>query len=394
MRQSTPPLLHKYLQTDVTMISAAPAPVDTDYIPEAVARQVLTIGYEHRPYKGGIGYLISVYERYFSVFKYITTYRMFPNKALLIGYFAGQYLRLLRTLMTDRSIRIVHIHGASYGSFYRKFVVFLTARYLFGRRTIYHMNGSEFEVFYTKSPAPIKSLIRFMVEKTDVMLCLSESWRAFFTANFTMQRIEVLGNVIDVPPVPTHPKASASSSAPLNVLFLGLIGNRKGIFDLLDVIRQHRADWQGRLELTIGGNGDTARLEAFIQEHDLGSLVRFAGWVSGGAKQQLLTDSDVFILPSYNEGLPLAILEALSYGLPVISTPVGGTAEVVIDGLNGFLVTPGDKGAIYDRLNRLIDAPLLVRQMGLASARLAEPYMPDAIFPKLLAIYTDLLAKK
>ncbi|GAB3895571.1 glycosyltransferase family 4 protein [Spirosoma agri] len=374
------------------MITASAPPVTSVSIPREVAEKVLTVGFRHRPYEGGIGYLIYVYEKYFGVFKYITTHRMVPNKLQLVWYFIGQYVNLLRTLIKDQSIRIVHIHGASYGSFYRKFIVFLTAKYLFGRQTIYHMNGSEFKVFFTESSPVMKNLVRFMVENTDVMLCLSESWKTFFEANFRMKRIEILGNVIDMPQRSTA-LTNPLGSGPLRVLFLGLIGNRKGIFDLLDVVRQHKADWNGKLELTIGGNGEVEKLQAFIEQHRLETIVRFEGWVSGDHKQKLLSESDVYILPSYNEGLPLSILEAMSYHLPVISTPVGGTAEAVVDGVNGYLVQPGDKQAIYERLNGFIENPCLVRQMGDESGYIIQRYLPDAIFPKLHSIYKDLLAQ-
>ncbi|WP_338875451.1 glycosyltransferase family 4 protein [Spirosoma sp. SC4-14] len=373
------------------MITTIAPPVTTVAIPDDVAEKVLTVGFRHRPYEGGIGYLIYVYEKYFGVFKYITTHRMVASKLRLVGYFIGQYINLLRTLLTDRSIQIVHIHGASYGSFYRKFIVFLTAKYLFGRKTIYHMNGSEFKVFYTGSRTVMKNLVRFMVENTDVMLCLSASWKAFFEANFQMKRIEILGNVIDVPQR-SHALTNPLNNGPLKVLFLGLIGNRKGIFDLLDVVRQHKDDWEGKLKLTIGGNGEVEKLQNFIAHHGLETIVEFKGWISGDYKQQLLSESDVYILPSYNEGLPLSILEAMSYHLPVISTPVGGTAEAVIEGVNGYLVQPGDKQAIYERLNAFVENPYLARQMGAESGTIIQRYLPDAIFPKLLSIYKDLLA--
>lgn len=374
------------------MISINSSPVQDLSIPYDVADKVLTIGLEHKPYKGGIGYLIYVYEKYFPVFKYVTTYRMLPSKAALSVYFAKQYLRFFWTLVRDRELRIVHIHGASYGSFYRKFIIFLTAKYLFGHRTIYHMNGSEFKVFFEEGSPFRKRLVRFMVEQTDVMICLSKSWETFFKSNFRMKQIEVLANVVDLPQRPAGASRSLGNG-PLKVLFLGLLGKRKGVFDLLDVIRAHRTEFTDRLQLTIGGNGEVDKLEQYIAEHQLEDIVHFAGWVTGEHKQRLLSESDVYILPSYNEGLPLAILEAMSYELPIISTPVGGTAEAVHDGVNGFLVEPGDKEAIYNRLKTLLENPALTRQMGQASGQIIERYLPQAILPKLLVIYQNLLVK-
>ena len=121
--------------------------------------------------------------------------------------------------------------------------------------------------------------------------------------------------------------------------------------------------------------------------------MHFEGWVSGEKKHQLLSISDVYILPSYHEGLPISILEAMYYQLPVISTPVGGTAEAVQEGVNGFLVTPGDKAALYDRLVKFMVQPDLARTMGVASGRIVSRYLPDTIFAQLSDIYKSMLAE-
>ena len=120
-------------------------------------------------------------------------------------------------------------------------------------------------------------------------------------------------------------------------------------------------------------------------------MAQFVGWISGPQKHQLLSESDLYILPSYNEGLPLSILEAMSYRLPVISTPVGGTAEAVQEGVNGFLVPPGDKAALHDRLLRFIAQPDLIVTMGNASGQIIRQYQPETIFPKLQTLYESLL---
>lgn len=362
-------------------------------MPPHLARRVLTAGPEHINYRGGIGGVMNVYARYISPYKCVTSHTPTARKWQLIPFFLKQYALFVRTLRTDPAIRIVHLQASSYGSFYRKLVLFLTAKYGFGKRTIYHVHGSEFAVFYQKSNRITQWLVRFLIEHTDVVICLSASWKAFFTENFRVRHIEILGNVIHKPNQPRRDRLRQPVTAPLRVLFLGAIGDRKGIFDLLDVIREHKSTFSGRLELRIGGNGDIDRLTTYIARHNLGDLVHFEGWVSGDDKARLLSESDVYILPSYNEGLPLAILEAMSYQLPIISTPVGGTAEAVIEGVNGFLVPPGDKPALYDRLMRFVTDPELARRLGDESGRIVKRYQPEAIFPALCVIYERMLEK-
>lgn len=363
-------------------------------IPQSMSEKILTVGTDHRNYKGGIGYLIHVYSQHFASFKSVTTHKLLNDnkfdKILLIPYFLKQYVLFLHQLATDRQLRIVHMHGSSYGSFYRELILFLTAKYVFRKKTIYHMHGSEFAVFYRGSNPLTKRLIHLLIENVDAVVCLSKSWHQFFTDNFRLKRIEIIGNVVNAEPQKIGSRREQTHE-PLTCLFLGAIGHRKGIFDLLDVLRQHKPSLEGRLRVVIGGNGETERLTAYIQEHRLEQMAQFVGWISGPQKHQLLSESDLYILPSYNEGLPLSILEAMSYRLPVISTPVGGTAEAVQEGVNGFLVPPGDKAALYDRLLRFIAQPDLIVTMGNASGQIIRQYQPETIFPKLQTLYESLL---
>jgi glycosyltransferase involved in cell wall biosynthesis len=175
------------------------------------------------------------------------------------------------------------------------------------------------------------------------------------------------------------------------LLFLGKIGHRKGIFDLIEVLAENRSVYEGRLELIIGGNGDIKKLEKVIIERGLESIVKYEGWVSGEKKQWLFSECDVYILPSYNEGLPLSILEAMSYGLPIISTCVGGIPEIVFDGENGFLITPGNKKEIDLLLSNLLTNSELINIMGKNSNKIVSSYYPERVIPKLQKIYSSLL---
>ncbi|QIP16692.1 glycosyltransferase family 4 protein [Spirosoma aureum] len=376
------------------MITATSPPKNDDaLVPQGIAKQVLTAGPDHINYRGGIGSVMNVYARHFAIYKCVTSHKPTAKKWQLIPFFLKQYGRFIQTLWTDNDIRIVHLQASSHGSFYRKLVLFITAKYGFGKQVIYHMHGSRFESFYLQSDPVSKRFIRFLVEHADMVIGLSTYWQDFFAQNFQTKRLEVLGNVIHQRESKDSPLDLKPVNGPLNVLFLGAIGHRKGIFDLLDTVRLHQAAFNGRLLLRVGGNGETEQLQAYIAEHKLESLVRFEGWVSGEKKHELLSISDVYILPSYNEGLPLSILEAMNYHLPIISTPVGGTAEAVHEGINGFLVPPGDKEEIYNRLLRFIAEPDLVTQMGAASGRIVQQYQPETIFPRLRGIYESMLVK-
>ena len=169
-----------------------------------------------------------------------------------------------------------------------------------------------------------------------------------------------------------------------------MITAQKGIYDLLDVIKEIRHDLKDKFCLHIGGNGETERLQKLIDENDLSDLVRFEGWVSGEKKKELLSLADAYILPSYIEGLPISILEAMSYGLPILSTPVGGIPEVV-DETNGILFTPGDKKEMADAIKSMVGNPQIGKSKGNASREKAVRYYPDNVASELIEIYNGIL---
>ena len=360
------------------------------FIPITTSERVVTIGPDHINYKGGIGGVMNVYSKYFGAYKYVTTHKEVNEKWQQIPFFLLQTYYFVKLIIEDKDIRIVHIQGSSHGSFYRKFILFIIAKYGFKLKIIYHMHGSRFERFYVQSDFISRKLVKFLAENSDIVICLSDYWKNFFNSSFRTKRLEILGNVIDKV---DNVLIKRVKNDKLNLLFLGAVGERKGIFDLLEAISASRHFFSGRLILTVGGNGETIRLENYIREHHLEDLVQYVGWVSGEKKHQLLSNSDLYILPSYNEGLPISILEAMSYHLPIISTPVGGTAEVVREDVNGFLIDPGDKAAMITRIKRFIDEPKLLTEMGHASGQLVKNYLPETIFPKLNELYESLLDK-
>ena len=97
------------------------------------------------------------------------------------------------------------------------------------------------------------------------------------------------------------------------------------------------------------------------------------GWIAGAEKEAWMRQTNVFILPSRNEGLPMAMLEAMAWGKALIVSPVGGIPEYVTDGVEGFLVPPDDIDAIADAIRKLAENPELRMQMGMAARTRVEP---------------------
>lgn len=351
-------------------------------ISKKTSEKILTIGPEYHNHRGGIGAVIDIYNKYFDGFNFIPTYKegsaLFKTYVFLIGL-----LKISYTLLRNRNIEIVHIHGSSRASFYRKFICFIISKYLFKKKVIYHIHDGTYHLFYAHSKTVTRKMIRMFVNHVDCLICLSESWKLFYEENFKAKSIVILPNIIDYPVI----KERKKDTRKIHFLFLGLISNNKGIFDLIEVIKNNIDAFDNKIELIIGGNGEVDRLQKLIEEYRIGHIVKFVGWVQNEIKVQYLHNIDVYILPSYNEGLPISILEAMSYRKPIISTNVGGIPEIVKNNENGFLISPGNLGQIEKSIKYFIKNPHDIEKFGHISEKMVEKYLPESVILHLENVY-------
>ena len=138
---------------------------------------------------------------------------------------------------------------------------------------------------------------------------------------------------------------------PLQIAFLGRLSPEKGIVDLIKSI----IPLQGKIRLSIiGGGVQEPELKQMIADNQLEEVVSLYGYMAWGEKLlEILRKQHLFVLPSYSEGLPTAIIEAMSCGLPVIATRVGGIPEIVKDNVNGFLYEAGNVGELTECIARM-----------------------------------------
>jgi glycosyltransferase involved in cell wall biosynthesis len=171
------------------------------------------------------------------------------------------------------------------------------------------------------------------------------------------------------------------------ILFLGNLLERKGISDLLHAAAALPKDtkpWR----LIAAGGGDLDRYKALVAELGIADRVEFAGWVDQARARALLAESDVLALPSYDEGLPLVILEALGMGTPVLCTPVGAIPEVLEDGHTAIFAKPGDRADLSRALRRLIDDDALRATLSREGLALyARRFTLNAFIASLFDVY-------
>lgn len=351
-------------------------------INKQISKQILTISTYHKDRNGGIATIVNSLSKYYEDFNYIASTRS-NNIFIMFGYFLNSIIKLIFYILF-RKIQIVHIHGASNGSFLRKMILIYISAF-FKIKIIYHIHGGGFQDFYQKYNK--FNIIDKTLQKVDLLLVLSETWKSYFSKIINPHKIFIMNNFIE----PPHTYNLVSKDS-VEFLFLGHILEEKGIFDLMDIIISNKDELKkSKFELIIGGSGNTNKLLDIIESEELSCLVQFKGWVSGEEKEKLLANCDVYILPSYKEGLPISILEAMSYGKPIISTIVGGIPEIITSGYNGILVVPGDKDAISNAIKFMLNSPIIRKNMGEKNLKIIKDYYPNSVIPKLNEIYKYLI---
>ncbi len=352
-----------------------------------LGEQVLFVAPNIR-WKGGISSVIAEYQRAIATFQYQPST---TSENIVITFLSFPFLliRFCLKLIRQPQIKIIHIHGASRGSFYRKYLLFLLARYGFKKKVIYHIHGAKYHLFYQGSSPWVQKRIQHFINTADCLIVLSDWWEAFFLENFSPRMIRVVPNIVRAT---KREDITYRTPRRIRLLFMGRIGERKGVYDLIETLHRHRDTLGSQYVLTLGGDGETKKLLALVEQYQLQQQVKFLGFVTGTEKERQLREADVYILPSYNEGLPISILEAMSFGMPIISTNVGGIPEVVLPHQNGILVEAGNQQAIYEAIKFFIDQPNKVEAYGRHSYDLvAQHYFPAPVMQTLADVYHDLL---
>ena len=343
------------------------------------ARNVLTIGIDYRIVRGGVAAVENVYSTFYQPFNHLTT-TVTNGQVKKLLVLCKAILQFLYWMLFHPEIKILHVQGASNASFWRKRIFIYIAKW-FDKKVVYHMHGGGFGDFSRKHPQAVKRLL----EKCDVVIALSDYWKSFFESELHFKNVVVVKNVI------AEPVINPNKTTCFSLLFLGLLGQNKGIYDLLDCLNEHKSVFSGKLKLFVGGNGEISKVTQIISKYGLSDIVSFEGWVSGDKKIELLNKVDAYILPSYHEGLPISILEAMSYSLPIISTNVGGIPEILKNGENGFIMSPGDKDAMYRAILELMNNEKLRLDMGKASYSKVQEHMPGFVERQLSDLYRSLL---
>jgi glycosyltransferase involved in cell wall biosynthesis len=266
-----------------------------------------------------------------------------------------------------------------------------------GPPVVLHLHGSECGKLGQRGHGVFTAISTWLMRRAAAVLLLSNEEREVWERFCPRVRFEVVLNPYSPPPRGDGDAArvsrSGSPSQPLILLFIGRLVRDKGILDLLDafsILRRQRP-----CRLMIAGVGpaqdDVNRRIALL---GLARDVAMLGYVTGDALDRVYRSADVFVLPSYREGFPLSVMEAMGYGLPVVTTPIRGCVDHLVPKVNALFAPPRDPEALAELLLQLLDDDELRRRMGAANLAKAAEFAPDAVIPRYNQILRSVVSDR
>jgi glycosyltransferase involved in cell wall biosynthesis len=281
---------------------------------------------------------------------------------------------------------VVHIHFSARGSALRK-VVFAWMALRARKPLILHAHSGSFDTFFRRLPRGLQNIVKRVFSRADCFVVLSTQWHEFYT-----RELGIPVHLVRVLPNPTRlPEAlpSRAGREKVQFLFLGRISTTKGAFVMFEAFAALPPHMSSRVRLVFAGDGEVEKLRALAKQYSYDIDVH--SWVDSTQRDALLAASDVFVLPSFFEGLPMSLLEAMAAGLPVITTPVGGIPDVVTNGTEGLLVQPGDVQALRDAMCTLIEDEPRRLEFGKRARAKAEQFDVSHYALELTKIYRKVL---
>ena len=288
--------------------------------------------------------------------------------ALSPFFITAAFAKIAFGCITGR-VALVHIHMAERFSIFRKGILIACAR-AFGTPTVLHLHASRLTQEYTRMPKPLRWLARKVFSLPTMTVVLGDTAYHYV--------VEQLGSdparVVKIPngvPRACRPHVARAGGEPFRLLFLGNMTERKGVTDLLLALSTPAMlarDWN----ITMAGGGEVEHYRAKVHELGLADRVTMPGWIDNEQVQRLLSCANALLLPSYDEALPMVILEALTAGVPVVCTPVGEIPQFLESDETALFVEPGNPSSIAGALCRLMDEPDLAKRLTVAAKALYE----------------------
>jgi glycosyltransferase involved in cell wall biosynthesis len=304
--------------------------------------------------------------------------------------FIKAFIRILLTGAFSRDT-IFHVHLSVRGSTLRKGSVCIALRVLRCRYVV-HAHADDDSLFHGWVPEPMRRVLLWGVRGADYFVALTRFWGDYYAGVLRLpaDRLLRLPNPVVLPTC----LPDRTNREGLNFLFLGAIGKRKGAFDIIQAFAALPDDIRKRSRLTLAGNGATDAARDLADRLGCSLQTTVLDWVKRQEADRLLAEADVFLLPSRGEGMSMALLEAMAWGLAVVTTASGGADEFLASDHNCILVKPGDINDISTALCALAGDPQFRLRLGTEARRTAATFNIDSYMTKLTSLYQELASDR
>ena len=281
---------------------------------------------------------------------------------------------------------LVHIHSASYNSFRRK-LIFMAWCVLLRRPYLLHIHGGGFKTFLQNATATGKKLYRWGLRHASGVITLADVFdRAAADAEPRQTRRRIIPNPGYLPAGAPHAVGKKIGA----VMFAGWLEPAKGVFELLEAFAA--CGFPPEVQLVMPGKGRIGEVRNAAEKLGIEAQVQTPGWQSRRQMDKWYEQADIFVLPSHTEGMPMVLLEAMAYGVPIITTPVGGIPSMLPASARNFFFRPGCVPELTERLEKLASDPELRKCYSRELQRhYTKNFSGDVIFEKIADFYRDLL---
>jgi len=275
-------------------------------------------------------------------------------------------------VLRREEVALVQIQSSDFYNFWEG-MIYIRLAHAAGVAAVIRFGG-DFRHFYTTAPPRTQRIIRRLLQTPEGIIVQSQGWKDYFSTLTDPERLHVIGNAVKRPP----PPPDRSTRATVRAMFICTNdAKRKGVDAVLELAPRLR----GKATLVFVAAGE--EVQARVRAAGLDDVIELHGFTDKAGMVQHYDRSDLLLQPSFSEGFPNAMLEAMAAGLPVISSPVGAVPEVLVPELHGLLVAAGDAPALGDAILRLVEDPALRRKMGRAChALVCEEYELDVMFAR------------
>lgn len=358
--------------------------------------------YSKSDYKGGIASILDCFcnnenlfiDKGYSV-AWVNLQKKYSNNKL-INLFQKIFRLLFEKYTLLKVIKkgnfdIVHFHSSRGFTLFKDLISAKHIKKKLDLPIVFTIHFAEINNILVRNKLLKKMELSIFKKQVDKVICLSTSTSNEFEKMIGNRKTKVIYTFHSYEVDDYNKVLKQYNKSRLSFLFMGSIDERKGIFDLIKVFKNY--DLNANLNICGGFGNDSGVKTSFFNMIEQQSNINYRGYVIGLEKEEILQESDVLVLPSFAEGMPVVIMEAMAKGCAIVATDVGAIPEIVTSE-NGILIKPGNDEELFFALNKLNNDRELLQKMKLSNLKKSYDYSLKKHIEELVNVYEESIYDK